>query len=96
MKFRSAPKSELVLAMLRNSAVLVKREKLTAEDAEDRAEALRKLAFWGTPLPPVLWNQRLSVKLRNDLWRSMTYGQNLDFMALTPFRINRSRTAPPW
>ncbi len=51
MKFRSAPKSELVLAMLRNSAVLVKREKLTAEDAEDRAEALRKLAFWGTPLP---------------------------------------------
>jgi hypothetical protein len=42
-----------------------------------------------TPSPPYLWNQRLNEKSRNNLWDSITYGQNLDFKELGSFALAR-------
>src|SRR6266446_4185920 len=36
-----------------------------------------------TPSPSVYWNHRVSVKMRFDLWGSITYRQNLDAKELT-------------
>ena len=36
-----------------------------------------------SPLPVDLWNVEVSGKLRSNLWRSITYGQNLLFKALS-------------
>ena len=39
--------------------------------------------WWGIPLPlPIYWNHQLGPELQNNLWGSITYGQNLDIKEL--------------
>jgi hypothetical protein len=39
--------------------------------------------FWRYPPSPLdLWNHRVRGKLENNLWRSMSYGQNLENIGL--------------
>ncbi len=37
----------------------------------------------GYPLPPNLWNQRFAAKYTKNLWRTISYGQNLELKGLS-------------
>ncbi len=48
--------------------------------------------YGGTPLPPVYWNHEVSVKIENDLFESIAYGQNLERQGLSISREPILRT----